>query len=124
MSELASLSLPTLTLQCIRYICLGLPPCGHKASPPPPPPCVCVVQEELKHRSPVQAVQAEYGSVFDADTIARDICRGVERGKFLISHGFDGFLLSTITTGMSPAYHWVTVLTEVGTGHAYNVGFE
>ena len=57
--------------------------------------------------------QAGFGSVFKAESVARDICRGIERGKFLITHGFDGFLLGVIATGMSPVYHWATLITEV-----------
>lgn len=71
------------------------------------------LQEEVEARSPIQAAQAKYGSVFEADKIARDICCGIERGSFLISHGFDGLLLKIITAGMSPVYHWCTAITEV-----------
>lgn len=71
------------------------------------------VQEEIKARSPIQVAQAKYGSVFEADKIAGDICSGIERGSFLISHGFDGLLLKIITAGMSPVYHWCTAITEV-----------
>ena len=74
---------------------------------------ICNIQAEVKIRSSIQAAQAQYGSVFEVESIARDICRGVERGRFFIHHGIDGFLLSTITAGMSPAYHWCTAVTEV-----------
>ena len=72
----------------------------------------------MKQRSPILLAQTSYGGVFKAQSVARDIVRGVERGKFLITHGFDGFLLGVIVAGMSPPYHWVTIFTEVyGTIH-------
>ena len=70
-------------------------------------------QEELGQRSPIQKAQASYGGVFEADSVARDICRGVERGEFLITHGFDGFLLGIIAAGMSPVYHCATLINQV-----------
>lgn len=79
----------------------------------PPDTDTPMLQEEVEARSPIQAAQAKYGSVFEADKIARDICCGIERGSFLISHGFDGLLLKIITAGMSPVYHWCTAITEV-----------
>ena len=72
------------------------------------------VQGEKEQRSPILLAQAKYGSVFQPQSIARDIVCGIERSKFQITHGFDGFLLGTIATGMSPVYHWVTLFTEVG----------
>ena len=71
------------------------------------------IQEELGQRSPILKAQTRFGSVIKAENVARDICRGVERGKFLITHGFDGFFLGVIATGMSPVYHWATLITEV-----------
>jgi hypothetical protein len=71
------------------------------------------IQEELGQRSPILKAQTRFGSVLKTESVARDICRGVERGKFLITHGFDGFLLGVIATGMSPVYHWATLITEV-----------
>ena len=70
-------------------------------------------QAELKVRPPIQVAQAKLGSVFEVGHVARDICRGVERGQFLITHGFDGFILGTVTAGMSPVYHWCTAVTQV-----------
>ena len=61
----------------------------------------------------MQKAQAKFGSVFEAKSIARDICRGIERGQFQINHGFDGFMLGTMTTGMSPEYHTISAITQV-----------
>ncbi|CAI8016895.1 3-ketodihydrosphingosine reductase [Geodia barretti] len=79
----------------------------------PPDTDTPMLQGELGQRSPIVKAQAGFGSVFKAESVARDICRGIERGKFLITHGFDGFLLGVIATGMSPVYHWATLITEV-----------
>ena len=70
-------------------------------------------QAEMKILLPVQKAQGELGSMFEASHVARDICRGVERGQFLITHGFYGFMLGTVTAGMSPVYHWCTAITQV-----------
>ena len=53
------------------------------------------------------------GTVFEADVIARDVWSGVERGRFLIHHGFDGFMLATLTTGMSPVHSLWEASTQV-----------
>jgi 3-dehydrosphinganine reductase len=79
----------------------------------PPDTDTPMLQEELGQRSPILKAQTRFGSVLKTESVARDICRGVERGKFLITHGFDGFLLGVIATGMSPVYHWATLITEV-----------
>jgi len=60
------------------------------------------LQGELKERDAIQASLASYGTVFQAETIARDVWAGVERGRFHISHGLDGFITSLLCTGMSP----------------------
>ena len=53
------------------------------------------------------------GTVFEADTIARDVWSGVERGNFLIHHGFDGFMLANLTAGMSPVHSIWDATTQV-----------
>ena len=53
------------------------------------------------------------GTVFEADAIARDVWSGVERGKFLIHHGFDGFMLANLTAGMSPVHSLWDATTQV-----------
>jgi hypothetical protein len=55
------------------------------------------------------------GTVFEADAIARDVWTGVERGKFFIHHGFDGFMLATLTSGMSPVHSIWDATTQVWT---------
>ena len=67
----------------------------------------------MGHRSDIVKSQCSFGSVFKADQIARDICRGVERGQFQINHGFDGFLLGTMTIGMAPVYHLADGIAQV-----------
>ena len=60
-----------------------------------------------------QSLQLHAGTVFEADAIARDVWTGVERGKFLIHHGFDGFMLATLTSGMSPVHSLWDATTQV-----------
>ena len=60
------------------------------------------LQAELPQRSAIAAELASYGSVFQAEQVAGDVWRGVERGRFQITHGFDGFLMGTVTAGMAP----------------------
>ena len=69
------------------------------------------LQEELKERDVIQTALASYGAVFRAETIAKDVWDGVERGRFHISHGLDGFITSLLCTGMSPITTiWDTVV--------------
>ena len=60
------------------------------------------LQAELPQRSAIATELASYGSVFQAEQVAGDVWRGVERGRFQITHGFDGFLMGTVTAGMAP----------------------
>ena len=73
------------------------------------------LQAELEHRDTIQKELASFGKVFEADVIARDVWNGVERGAFLIHHGFDGFMLATLTAGMSPAHSLWDAATQVCT---------
>ena len=47
---------------------------------------------------------SEAGGLFEADAVARTIVDDAVAGKFLSYVGIDGFLLSTITCGMSPVF--------------------
>ena len=67
----------------------------------------------MPHRSAIVKSQCSFGTVFTAESIAQDICRGVERGQFQINHGFDGFILGTVTAGMAPVYHVSEAITQV-----------
>ena len=62
------------------------------------------LQAELELRDAIQRDLASFGTVFEADVIARDIWTGVERGKFFIYHGVDGFMLAILTAGASPVH--------------------
>ena len=71
------------------------------------------LRAELEQRDGIQKELASFGTVFEADVIARDIWTGVERGRFLIHHGLDGFMLATITAGMSPVHSLWEATTQV-----------
>ena len=75
------------------------------------------LQAELPQRSAIVAELASYGSVFQAGQVARDVWRGVERGRFQITHGFDGFLMGTVTAGMAPVGSMWEGLVQVSFVH-------
>ena len=56
---------------------------------------------------------ASYGQVMEPEQIAAETLTGVERGVFYISHGFDGFMLATLTSGASPVSSLFELLTQV-----------
>ena len=71
------------------------------------------LQEEQLHRSKLVQELASFGTTFKPATIANDILTGVERGSFVISHGFDGFILKTVTAGTGPASSLLEVVIQV-----------
>lgn len=71
------------------------------------------LQAELPQRSALVTELASYGSVFQAEQVAGDVWRGVERGWFQITHGLDGFLMGTVTAGMAPAGSMWGALVQV-----------
>ena len=70
-------------------------------------------QAEQTMRTDVEKELASYGAVFKAPDIAKDIWNGVEKRKFQITHGFDGFILGTLNAGMSPVTHTWDALVQV-----------
>ena len=83
------------------------------------------LQAELSERNSIMSELASFGTVFQAEQIAREVWSGAERGTFQITHGFDGFLLGTVTAGISPTHRtWdavVQVCVHVGLlGNVYS----
>ncbi len=70
---------------------------------------------EVKERDVIQSSLARYGAVFQAEDIARDVWNGVEKGRFHISHGLDGFVMGQLCTGMSPVSSIWDTITQVHT---------
>ncbi len=62
------------------------------------------LQAEVGDRDEIQKELASFGKVFEPESISRDIWYGVERSQFQITHGFDGFLVGVMTSGMSPVH--------------------
>ena len=62
------------------------------------------LQAELGERDEIQKELASFGTVFEPESISQDIWYGVERKKFQITHGFDGFFVGVMTSGMSPVH--------------------
>lgn len=56
---------------------------------------------------------ASFSTVFQPEQVAREVWGGVERGDFQISHGLDGFMLGTLTAGMTPAAHVWNAVVQV-----------
>ena len=71
------------------------------------------LQAELGERDPIQKELASFGKVFEPESIARDIWEGVERRRFQITHGFDGFILGITTSGMSPVHCYWDAIVQV-----------
>lgn len=49
------------------------------------------------------------------EVVAAALLRGIERWRFFISVGFDGWMLSTVTAGMAPAGSLLTATVQAGT---------
>ncbi len=73
------------------------------------------LREELQQRDAIQKELASFGKVFQAEDIASDVVRGVEMGVFQITHGFDGFIMGTVSAGMSPAHRVWDAMGQVST---------
>lgn len=71
------------------------------------------LQAEVHCRDQIQTDLAAFGTVFEAEQIAREVWQGVERNIFQITHGFDGYILGTATAGMSPAHRLWDALVQV-----------
>lgn len=71
------------------------------------------LQAEVPERDQIQTGLAAFGNVFQPEYIAEGVWSGVERNRFLITHGFDGFMLGTLTSGFSPTNRIWTALVQV-----------
>eukprot|EP01084_Bolivina_argentea_P131567 232206_1 len=60
------------------------------------------LREEDKIKNETTAKITAAGGYFSAEKVADEILSGVEKGKFLISIGFTGFILTQLTSGFSP----------------------
>eukprot|EP00033_Pygsuia_biforma_P000550 GCRY01000647.1.p1 GENE.GCRY01000647.1~~GCRY01000647.1.p1 ORF type:complete len:344 (-),score=62.59 GCRY01000647.1:336-1367(-) len=70
----------------------------------PPDVDTPLLQEELLHRSPVTLAVTEGSKSFTAEAMAKSIVKGIEKWKFAISIGMDGFALGVVTAGMTPVH--------------------
>ena len=70
--------------------------------------------EESKSLPPETKEISATSGLFEADVVARKMIDDVENGRFLGTIGLDGFLLGTVTAGMSPATCWSEVFAQVG----------
>merc|ERR1711865_772927 len=69
----------------------------------PPDVDTPMLEWEMQHK-PIECKRISEGcGLFQAEAIASDIIRGIERWSFYVSTGFDGNLSSSLCAGMSPA---------------------
>ena len=80
------------------------------------------LQAEVPQRNEIATQLAAFGTVFQADQIAKEVWSGMERGVFQITHGLDGFLLGTVAAGMSPAHSTWTALGQVSPWYMVKAG--
>ena len=71
------------------------------------------LQAEVPLRDHIQTELAAFGTTFQPGDIAEGVWSGVERNQFVISHGFDGFILGTVTAGTGPAHKLWTAFVQV-----------
>lgn len=71
------------------------------------------LQAEVPQRNSIVTELASFGTVFQANQIAKEVWSGAERGTFQITHGFDGFILGSVAAGMSPAHSTWDALMQV-----------
>ncbi len=70
-------------------------------------------EEEMKTKPAITRLLSESGSVFSAETVAKDIVAYSEWGYFGISSGLDGWLLKQCHAGMTPVNNCWEVLQQV-----------
>ncbi len=81
------------------------------ANPPDVNTAMLAKENEIK---PKECLQISAGSgVFEATHIAADIVGAMRNWRFLVNSGFDGHMLSLITSGTSPAHSGVWGLLEL-----------
>jgi 3-dehydrosphinganine reductase len=68
--------------------------------------------ENLVKNEVIHKISAD-GGLFKPNQVAIDIVKGVENGNFLISTGFDMWLLAQLTAGFSPANSVIQLLSSV-----------
>lgn len=88
-------------------------PCGVGVSISFPPDTDTPGFEEENKNKPdeTRQISSSAGTV-SPSVVARDIVTGIQSGKFLISCGMEGFLLSTLTCGASPASSRLELFTQ------------
>eukprot|EP00252_Welwitschia_mirabilis_P022555 TRINITY_DN612_c0_g3_i1.p1 TRINITY_DN612_c0_g3~~TRINITY_DN612_c0_g3_i1.p1 ORF type:complete len:330 (+),score=48.02 TRINITY_DN612_c0_g3_i1:192-1181(+) len=69
--------------------------------------------EENKTKPEITKLLSSSSSSMEAADVAQKTIAGIKSGKFIISCNFEGFILSTITAGMSPQPSPVTAFVEV-----------
>ncbi|XP_025114934.1 3-ketodihydrosphingosine reductase-like isoform X2 [Pomacea canaliculata] len=69
--------------------------------------------EEQKIKPKETRLLSEAGGLFQPDTVAKIILKDSLKGKFLSSVGIDGFMVSTLTCGFSPATSFMEGLSQV-----------
>lgn len=79
------------------------------------------LEEEVKHRSPLVKELAAYSTTLKPEQIAHEILDGVERGQFTVNHGFDGFMLKTLSAGAAPISSVWELITQFFLGGIFRV---
>ena len=70
-------------------------------------------EKENKIKPNLTKLLSDTGSVFKPKKIAEDILKGVDFGRFYIYHGFDGFFLAMLNSGMSPVHSLLEGVKQV-----------
>lgn len=79
----------------------------------PPDTDTPLLAEENKTKPQITRMLSEASATVKPETVASDVIAGMERWTFQIATGFDGWMLATVTSGMSPAGSFVTGAVQV-----------
>eukprot|EP01095_Lingulamoeba_sp_RSL-Kostka_P003006 TRINITY_DN138_c0_g1_i1.p1 TRINITY_DN138_c0_g1~~TRINITY_DN138_c0_g1_i1.p1 ORF type:complete len:388 (-),score=108.18 TRINITY_DN138_c0_g1_i1:287-1450(-) len=78
----------------------------------PPDTDTPMYEQEMKIK-PIETVKmSESGSVFSSKNVAKDIVNSFSSYKFTIYHGFDGFVLNTLSGGLEPSHNIFSCLLQ------------
>ena len=70
-------------------------------------------EKENQIKPALTKLLSDTGSVFKPQKIAEDILKGIDFGRFYIYHGFDGFFLAMLNSGMTPAHSLLEGVRQV-----------
>merc|ERR1712070_1305099 len=79
----------------------------------PPDTKTAGYDEEMKRKPDILRKLSECGAVFQPEVVAYDILVGIYRRQYQIYTGFDGWMISKLTSGFSPCSNFIIGLVDI-----------